>query len=180
VLLFALQDGTLYNVYMSNRAVSTGNKCYVMACAPSAAAIVIAQPRASTTSTTTTTYTTTSGGSSSYKTGMSGYSSGGSSASTGKSGDMMSGHPFFGRKLAAAYSRILGKGRKLAGTDVIQKIDFFIMGKGKMGGTYTVAAPTAQMQPAAVTSTITTADCFAVCGGMMSGTQSVVIQQGGN
>jgi hypothetical protein len=105
-----------------------------------------------------------------------------SSSMAGKSGGMMSGHPFIGRKLAGAFKALMGKGRKLAGTDVMQKVDFFIMGKGKDGGTYTVAAPTAQMQPAAVTSTITTADCYAVCtpmgGGM--GSQSLVIQQGGH
>jgi hypothetical protein len=163
---------------MSNRAVSTGNKCYVMACAPSAstANIVVSQPSASTT-TTTTTYTTSSGSSGGYKTG---YSSGGSSSiMTGKSGDMMSGHPLLGRRLAAAYNRIMSKGRKLAGTDVMQKVDFFIMGKGKQGGTYTVAAPSAQMQPTSATRTITTADCFAVCGMATAGGNSLVIQQGG-
>jgi hypothetical protein len=172
-----LQDGTLYNIYMSNRAVSTGSKCYVMACAPAAAKVVMTQPRASTTSTTTTTYTTS--GSSAGSSGMSGYTTSGSSMA-GK-GDMMSGHPFFGRKLAGAFKTLMGKGRKLAGTDVMQKVDFFIMGKDKMSGMYKVAAPTAQMQPAAVTTTITTADCYAVCvpmtgGGM--GSQSLVIQQG--
>jgi hypothetical protein len=87
-----------------------------------------------------------------------------------------------GRKLAGAFKSLMGKGRKLAGSDVVQKVDFFIMGKGKSGGTYTVAAPTAQMQPAAATSTIMTADCYAVCAPMMGGgmgSQSLVVQQGG-